>query len=105
MVSSVDLGNDYEECLILNKKFSEVEQEIQVENEKIEELATLANNLASVGHSTVETVHERKQVLSERWKKLKELASKRKEHLASVLQVFLFFKSCDELLDNINEKV
>jgi spectrin beta len=105
IVSSEDTGNDYEECQILNRKCAEFGQEIQVESQQIEEVITLANKLASVGHSGAENVRDRQQLLSQRWKRLKELTVKRKQNLAAVLQVFSFLKSCDELLDNINEKV
>ena len=105
IISSEDAGKDYEECLILSRKCAEFEQEIQVENQQIEELITLANKLVSVDHSGVENVPDRQQLLCQRWQRLKELTLERKENLARVLQVFSFLKSCDELLDNINEKV
>lgn len=104
-MSSEGTGNDYDECLILNKKCAEFEQEIQVESQQIDGLAILADKLNSFGHSGVENVRDRQRRLSERWENLKELTVKRKENLGDVLHVFSFLKTCDELLDNINEKV
>lgn len=89
----------------MNRKCAEFEQEIQVESQQVERLVTLENNLASLGHSGAENVRERQQLLSKRWEKLKNKTVERKQNLATVLQVFSFLKSCDELLDNINEKV
>jgi uncharacterized protein YhaN len=89
----------------LSRKCAEFEQEIQVESQQIAELVTLANKLNPVGESDLENVRDRQQQLSQRWQRLKELTVERKENLARVLQVFSFLKSCDELLDNINEKV
>ena len=103
IVSSEGTGNDYEECLILNRKCAEFEQEIQVEGQQIEELAILVGKLNSVGH--VANVLDRQRELSQRWENLKELTVKRKDDLSDILHVFSFLKTCDELLDNINEKV
>lgn len=89
----------------MNRKCAEFQQEIVVESKQIEELITLANKLVSVGNSGAEIVRERQQMLSRRWEKLKEKAAERKQNLAGVMQVFSFLKSCDELLDNMNEKV
>ena len=89
----------------MSRKCAEFEQEIQVESQQIAELVTLANKLNPVGESDLENVRDRQQQLSQRWQRLKELTVERKENLARVLQVFSFLKSCDELLDNINEKV
>jgi hypothetical protein len=89
----------------LSRKCAEFEQEIQVESQQIAELVTLADKLNPVGESDVENVRDRQQQLSQRWQRLKGLTVERKENLARVLQVFSFLKSCDELLDNINEKV
>ena len=105
IASSEDTGKDYEECLILSRKCAEFEQEVQVESQQIAELVTLANKLISVGQTGVENVRDRQQKLSQRWQRLKELTVERKGNLARVLRVFSFLKSCDELLDNINEKV
>ena len=102
-MSSEGTGNDYEECLILNRKCAEFEQEIQVEGQQIEELAILVGKLNSVGH--VANALDRQRELSQRWENLKELTVKRKDDLSDVLHVFSFLKTCDELLDNINEKV
>ena len=89
----------------MSRKCAEFEQEIQVESQQIAELVTLADKLNPVGESDVENVRDRQQQLSQRWQRLKGLTVERKENLARVLQVFSFLKSCDELLDNINEKV
>ena len=89
----------------MSRKCAEFEQEIQVESQQIAELVTLADKLNPVCESDVENVRDRQQQLSQRWQRLKELTVERKENLARVLQVFSFLKSCDELLDNINEKV
>lgn len=106
IIFSEDTGNDYEECLIFNKKCAEFEQEIKVESEQIEELKILANELVSCVHSGIpENVHERLKVLTERWERLSELTFRRKELLVKALQVFSFLKSCDEFLYNIHEKV
>ena len=89
----------------MSRKCAEFEQEIQVESQQIAELVTLADKLNPVCESDAENVCDRQQQLSQRWQRLKELTVGRKENLARVLQVFSFLKSCDELLDNINEKV
>ena len=104
-MSSPDTGNDHDECVILNRKCGEFEQEIEVESQRFEGLTTLANKLASIDPTGVGNVCERKQTLKRRWEELKDQTVERKRNLANVLQLFSFLKSCDELLDNINEKV
>ena len=104
-MSSEGTGNDYDECQILNRKCAEFEQEIQIEGQQVDELSMLADKLNSFGHSGVANARDRQRQLSERWKNLKALSVTRKGNLADVLHVFSFLKTCDELLDNINEKV
>ena len=102
---SNETGQDYEQCTILSRKSEEFVKEMQVESKQIERLNDLAAKLISRGLAGENDIRERHNTVNERWKKLKERSIERKTELENALRVYAFEKSCDELSDNINEKV
>ena len=105
IASSKETGRDYDQCLILNRKSEEFEKEMQVEAKQLERLNTLAKKLITNGHAGAESIRQRRDQLNEKWERFKDRGAERKRELGKALDVYAFQKSCDELSDNINEKV
>ena len=68
-------------------------------------LNVLAAKLMSCDHVAADDIHKRLERVKERWERLRKRIVERKTRLENMLQVYSFKKSCDELCDNINEKV
>lgn len=78
---------------------------MQVEAKQLEKLNMLAEKLILRCDDGARNILERKEQLNGRWENLKGRGAERKRHLERALEVYAFQKSCDELLDNVNEKV
>ena len=104
-MSSDDVGSDYDNCVRLQKKMKEFDQDLAVEEDRVTTINHLADKLVNEGHAGSALIYQRQQTLNERWNALQDKASERRQKLAEASEIHAFDKSCKEVANMINEKV
>jgi len=102
LVSSGELGEDYEHCLEILKKLDD--SDVNVDDQRMKSINALAKRLIEkTGDSSV--VQEKIHRLNTRWGDLKDQLAAYRTRLGEALEVHAFEKGCDELEDRITSKI
>uniref|UniRef100_A0A4W3I115 Spectrin beta chain n=1 Tax=Callorhinchus milii TaxID=7868 RepID=A0A4W3I115_CALMI len=103
--SSQELGQDFDQVILLREKFREFARETgTIGQERMDSVNMLIDDLIDAGHSEAADIADWKDTLNEAWADLLELIDTRTQLLAASYELHKFFYDGKELLSLIQDK-
>nr|XP_025842109.1 spectrin alpha chain, erythrocytic 1 isoform X2 [Vulpes vulpes] len=104
IVTSVELGEDWERTEVLHKKFEEFQVELEARQEKVDGINQYANECAEENHPELPLIKQKQDEVNVAWERLYDLALQRKETLSSAADLQRFKRDVTEAIQWIKEK-
>nr|XP_055190004.1 spectrin alpha chain, erythrocytic 1 [Nyctereutes procyonoides] len=104
IVTSVELGEDWERTEVLHKKFEEFQVELAARQEKVDGINQYANECAEENHPELPLIKQKQDEVNVAWERLHDLALQRKETLSSAADLQRFKRDVTEAIQWIKEK-
>uniref|UniRef100_A0A8C7C107 Spectrin alpha chain, erythrocytic 1 n=1 Tax=Neovison vison TaxID=452646 RepID=A0A8C7C107_NEOVI len=104
IVTSVELGEDWERTEALHKKFEEFQADLEARREKVEEINKYARESAEENHPELPLIKLKQDEVNEAWERLLNLALQRQETLSSAADLQRFRRDVTEAIQWIKEK-
>uniref|UniRef100_A0A8C0TVF4 Spectrin alpha chain, erythrocytic 1 n=1 Tax=Canis lupus familiaris TaxID=9615 RepID=A0A8C0TVF4_CANLF len=102
IVTSVELGEDWERTEVLHKKFEEFQVELAARQEKVDGINQYANECEN--HPELPLIKQKQDEVNVAWERLHDLALQRKETLSSAADLQRFKRDVTEAIQWIKEK-
>jgi len=103
-LTTTDFGSDLEQVEMLQKKFDELQKDLNNHEPRIDEVDKKGNTLIEADHHDKELVEEKLRTMHDAWEKLKKLALQRQDKLGGAHEIQRFKHNVDETLAWITEK-
>ncbi|XP_047410247.1 spectrin alpha chain, erythrocytic 1 isoform X3 [Sciurus carolinensis] len=104
IVTSAELGEDWERTEILHKKFEEFQKELEAREERVDKVNQYANECAEESHPQLPLIKTKQDEVNAAWKRLCDLAHQRRENLYSAADLQRFKRDMTEAMQWIKEK-
>ncbi|XP_044800096.2 spectrin alpha chain, erythrocytic 1 [Bubalus bubalis] len=104
LVTSVELGEDWERTEVLHKKFEEFLVDMQVRKERVNEVNRYANECAEEKHPELSSIQSKQKEVNAAWERLHGLALQRRKMLSSAADLQRFKRDVTEAIQWIEEK-
>lgn len=104
MISSGDVGNDYEHCQLLMKRIDGVESDGVVDDVTVKEITLLGEKLIKQGRTEKENVQQQLSEMTKKWKSTQVALADYRKRLTAALEVHSFNRDVDETDERIAEK-
>eukprot|EP00049_Salpingoeca_infusionum_P005668 m.95130 g.95130 ORF g.95130 m.95130 type:complete len:1541 (-) comp13042_c3_seq2:1360-5982(-) len=102
--TSKDIGENIEDCILLQKSFDDFEQLVSNSSSRLDALVLEAAKLRTAGHSKISTIQDLVYAMENQWKALEEAIAARHKALSSAASVLQFHRDASETMDWIQEK-
>ncbi|XP_043302195.1 spectrin alpha chain, erythrocytic 1 [Cervus canadensis] len=104
LVTSVELGEDWERTEVLHKKFEEFQADLAVRKERVNEVNRYANECAEGRHPELPSIESKQNEVNAAWQRLHDLALQRQKMLSSAADLQRFRRDVTEAIQWIKEK-
>ncbi|XP_006740929.1 spectrin alpha chain, erythrocytic 1-like [Leptonychotes weddellii] len=104
IVTSVELGEDWERTEVLHKKFEEFQTDLEARREKVDGINQYANECAEENHPELPLIKLKQDEVNTAWKRLLNLALQRQATLSSAADLQRFRRDVTEAIQWIKEK-
>ncbi|CAH3114647.1 unnamed protein product [Porites lobata] len=104
IVTSEEVGKDFEHVEAQQKKFDDFEKDMISKEVRIRELTILAEKLKVEHYSEYEMIREMIERLNQKWKNLVVMSEQRKENLDNAQEIQRFHRDADDTKAWISEK-
>ncbi|KXJ20343.1 Spectrin alpha chain, non-erythrocytic 1 [Exaiptasia diaphana] len=104
IVTSEEVGKDYEHVEAMQKKFDDFQKDLTANEVRIKELTVLAERLKEEHYTEYEMIQEMIEKLTQKWKDLNHMAEQRKDNLDSAQEIQKFHRDADDTKAWISEK-
>ncbi|KAF4021176.1 hypothetical protein G4228_013314 [Cervus hanglu yarkandensis] len=104
LVTSVELGEDWERTEVLHKKFEEFQADLAVRKERVNEVNRYANECAEGMHPELPLIQSKQNEVNAAWQRLHDLALQRQKMLSSAADLQRFRRDVTEAIQWIKEK-
>ncbi|XP_037681556.1 spectrin alpha chain, erythrocytic 1 [Choloepus didactylus] len=104
IVTSVELGKDWERTDILHKKFEEFQVELAARKERVDGVNQYANECAQEDHPKLPLIKSKQDEVNAAWERLHGLALQRRETLSNAADLQRFKRDVSEAIQWIKEK-
>ncbi|XP_027467817.2 spectrin alpha chain, erythrocytic 1 isoform X1 [Zalophus californianus] len=104
IVTSVELGEDWERTEVLHKKFEEFQADLEVRREKVDGINQYANACAEENHPELPSIKLKQDEVNAAWERLLDLALQRQGTLSSAADLQRFRRDVTEAIQWIKEK-
>ncbi|XP_029791714.1 spectrin alpha chain, erythrocytic 1 isoform X1 [Suricata suricatta] len=104
IVTSVELGEDWERTEVLHKKFEEFWADLATQQRKVDGINQYANKSAEESHPELPLIKQKQDEVNTAWERLLSLAGQRQETLASAADLQRFIRDVTEAIQWIKEK-
>lgn len=104
IVTSEEVGKDYEHVEAQQKKFDDFEKDMISKEVRIRELTLLAEKLKVEHYTEYEMIREMIERLNQKWTNLKIMSEQRKENLDNAQEIQKFHRDADDTKAWISEK-
>ncbi|XP_064449588.1 spectrin alpha chain, erythrocytic 1 isoform X3 [Mirounga angustirostris] len=104
IVTSVELGEDWERTEVLHKKFEEFQTDLEAQREKVDGINQYANECAEENHPELPLIKLKQDEVNTAWKRLLNLALQRQATLSSAADLQRFRRDVTEAIQWIKEK-
>ncbi|XP_077616159.1 spectrin alpha chain, erythrocytic 1 [Crocuta crocuta] len=104
LVTSVELGEDWERTEVLHKKFEEFQTDLATQQRKVDGMNQYANKSAEESHPELPLIKLKQDEVNTAWDRLLTLAGQRQETLANAADLQRFKRDVTEAIQWIKEK-
>uniref|UniRef100_A0A452TA37 Spectrin alpha chain, erythrocytic 1 n=1 Tax=Ursus maritimus TaxID=29073 RepID=A0A452TA37_URSMA len=104
IVTSVELGEDWERTEVLHKKFEEFQAELDARQEKVDGINQYANKCTEENHPELPLIKLKQHEVNAAWERLLDLALQRQETLSGAADLQRFRRDVTEAIQWIKEK-
>uniref|UniRef100_A0A5F8G4J8 Spectrin alpha chain, erythrocytic 1 n=1 Tax=Monodelphis domestica TaxID=13616 RepID=A0A5F8G4J8_MONDO len=104
IVTSVELGEDWERAEVLHKKFEEFQVDLAAREGRVAAVNEFANQCAQEDHSQLELIKTKQDEVNTNWQRLQGLALQRRETLSDAADLQRFNRDVAEAIQWIKEK-
>ncbi|XP_058165915.1 spectrin alpha chain, erythrocytic 1 [Dasypus novemcinctus] len=104
IVTSVELGEDWERTEVLHKKFEEFQEDLTSRKERVDGINQYANECAKENHPKLSLIKSKQDEVNAAWEHLHGLALKRRETLSNAADLQRFKRDVTEAIQWIKEK-
>ncbi|XP_045640354.1 spectrin alpha chain, erythrocytic 1 [Ursus americanus] len=104
IVTSVELGEDWERTEVLHKKFEEFQAELDARQEKVDGINQYANKCAEENHPELPLIKLKQHEVNAAWERFLDLALQRQETLSGAADLQRFRRDVTEAIQWIKEK-
>uniref|UniRef100_A0A8C9UTX8 Spectrin alpha chain, erythrocytic 1 n=2 Tax=Marmotini TaxID=337730 RepID=A0A8C9UTX8_SPEDA len=104
IVTSAELGEDWERTEILHKKFEEFQKELEARQERVDRVNQYADECAVESHPQLPLIKTKQDEVNIAWQRLCDLALQRRENLYSAADLQRFKRDMTEAMQWIKEK-
>ncbi|XP_019677904.3 spectrin alpha chain, erythrocytic 1 isoform X2 [Felis catus] len=104
IVTSAELGEDWERTEVLHKKFEEFQADLETQKRKLDGMNQYANQCAEEKHPDLPLIKLKQDEVNTAWKRLLSLAGQRQETLANAADLQRFKRDVTEAIQWIKEK-
>ncbi|GAB1285753.1 Spectrin alpha chain, erythrocytic 1 [Apodemus speciosus] len=104
IVTSVELGDDWERTEVLHKKFEEFQEELTARKGKVDRVNQYANECAQEKHPKLPEIKAKQDDVNAAWDRLWSLALKRRESLSNAADLQRFKRDVNEAIQWMEEK-
>ncbi|XP_058556237.1 spectrin alpha chain, erythrocytic 1 isoform X2 [Neofelis nebulosa] len=104
IVTSAELGEDWERTEVLHKKFEEFQADLETQKRKLDGMNQYANQCAEEKHPDLPLIKLKQDEVNTAWKRLLSLAGRRQETLANAADLQRFRRDVMEAVQWIKEK-
>ncbi|XP_045310794.1 spectrin alpha chain, erythrocytic 1 isoform X1 [Leopardus geoffroyi] len=104
IVTSAELGEDWERTEVLHKKFEEFQADLETQKRKLDGMNQYANQCAEEKHPDLPLIKLKQDEVNTAWKRLLSLAGQRQETLANAADLQRFKRDVTEAVQWIKEK-
>ncbi|XP_077012693.1 spectrin alpha chain, erythrocytic 1 [Tamandua tetradactyla] len=104
IVTSVELGKDWERTEILHKKFEEFQVELAARKERVDRVNQYANECAKKDHPKLPLIKSKQDEVNAAWDRLHSLALQRRETLSNAADLQRFKRDVTEAIQWLKEK-
>ena len=99
-----DLGRDYEECEVLQRRVNDTESGISVDDDRVNAIRKLADKLIKQGRTDPKAIEGQKDTLSSKWRTIQNSLEGHRKLLSMALEIHAFNRDLDDVNERINEK-
>eukprot|EP00069_Balaena_mysticetus_P007680 bmy_19330T0 len=104
IVTSVELGEDWERTEVLHKKFEDFQADLAVRKERVNAVNQYANECAEEKHPEMPLIQSKQEEVNAAWERLHGLALQRQKMLSSAADLQRFKRDVTEAIQWIKEK-
>uniref|UniRef100_A0A8W4FQG3 Spectrin alpha chain, erythrocytic 1 n=2 Tax=Sus scrofa TaxID=9823 RepID=A0A8W4FQG3_PIG len=104
IVTSEELGEDWERTEVLHKKFEEFQADLEIRRGRVNGVNQYADECVEENHPKLPLIQSRREEVNEAWERLNKLASQRQKSLSSVADLQRFKRDVTEAIQWIKEK-
>ncbi|XP_014652504.1 PREDICTED: spectrin alpha chain, erythrocytic 1 [Ceratotherium simum simum] len=104
IVTSVELGEDWEKTEILHKKFEEFQEELTARKRRVDRVNQYANECAEENHPELPLIKSKQDEVNSAWERLYSLALQRQKTLSDATDLQRFKRDVTEAIQWIKEK-
>ncbi|XP_048586984.1 spectrin alpha chain, non-erythrocytic 1 isoform X2 [Nematostella vectensis] len=104
IVTSEEVGKDFEHVEAMQKKFDDFQKDMSANEVRIKELTILAERLKEEHYTEYEMIQEMIEKLTQKWTDLNQMAEQRKDNLDSAQEIQKFHRDADDTKAWISEK-
>nr|XP_051714443.1 spectrin alpha chain, erythrocytic 1 [Oryctolagus cuniculus] len=104
IVTSVELGEDWERTEVLHKKFEEFQVDLAVRKGRVDGVNQYANECAEENHPKLPLIKSKQDEVNAAWERLHDLALQRQKTLSSAADLQRFKRDVTEAVQWIKEK-
>ncbi|KAM6217212.1 spectrin alpha chain, erythrocytic 1 [Rhynchocyon petersi] len=104
IVTSVELGDDWERTEVLHMKFEEFQADLEVRQGRVDHVNQYANECAEENHPELCLIKSKQDEVNAAWKHLHELALQRRKALSDATDLQRFKRDVTEAIEWIKEK-
>ncbi|XP_064138843.1 spectrin alpha chain, erythrocytic 1 [Loxodonta africana] len=104
IVTSVELGEDWERTEVLHKKFEEFQADLEVRKRKVDKVNQYANQCAEEKHPELPLIKSKQDEVNTAWDRIYSLALQRQKALSDATDLQRFKRDVDEAITWIKEK-
>ncbi|XP_022415241.2 spectrin alpha chain, erythrocytic 1 isoform X1 [Delphinapterus leucas] len=104
IVTSVELGEDWERTEVLHKKFEDFQADLAVRKERLNGVNQYANECAEEKHPELPLIQSKQEEVNAAWERLHGLALQRQKILSSAADLQRFKRDVTEAIQWIKEK-
>uniref|UniRef100_A0A8D1VUU2 Spectrin alpha chain, erythrocytic 1 n=1 Tax=Sus scrofa TaxID=9823 RepID=A0A8D1VUU2_PIG len=104
IVTSEELGEDWERTEVLHKKFEEFQADLEIRRGRVNGVNQYADECVEENHPKLPLIQSRREEVNEAWERLSKLASQRQKSLSSVADLQRFKRDVTEAIQWIKEK-